>query len=116
MWDAVRENLKKFGQREYLSLFQKQNSKLVFRRKQAKLQWLQDPGEAGEDDLSNVRWEASRHFRNKKQDKIERKINVLVSNIKNKNVKRPVFEKGYQSRTNLVKDERGDLLQILLKF
>jgi hypothetical protein len=43
-------------------------SQLVYRRKQAKLQRLQDPSEANEDNLSDVRREASRHFRNKKRE------------------------------------------------
>jgi hypothetical protein len=41
---------------------------LVDRRKQAELQWLQDSSEGNEDNLSNVRQEASRHFRNKKRE------------------------------------------------
>jgi hypothetical protein len=68
-------------------LFHEQHSKLVDRRKQTELWWLQGPGEVGEDDLSNVRWEASRHFRDKKQEYLKDKINVLVSNIKNKNIR-----------------------------
>jgi hypothetical protein len=43
------------------------------------------------------------------------KINELESNSKNKNIRdlyRGIneFKKGYQTRTNLVKDEKGDLL------
>jgi hypothetical protein len=43
------------------------------------------------------------------------RINKLESNSKNKNIRdmyRGIneFKKGYQPRTNLVKDERGDLL------
>jgi hypothetical protein len=42
-------------------------------------------------------------------------INKLEPNIKNKNTRGMYrgtneFKKGYQPRTNLVKDERGDLL------
>jgi hypothetical protein len=84
-------------------------------RKQAKLQWLQDPSVVNEDNLSNVTWEASRHFRNKKREYLKDKINELESNSKNKNIRDlyrgiDTFKKGYQPRTNLVKDERGDLL------
>jgi hypothetical protein len=43
-------------------------SKLLDQRKQAKLQWLQDPSEINGDNLSNVRRGASRHFRNKKRE------------------------------------------------
>jgi hypothetical protein len=43
--------------------FDEECSVLFDRRKQAKLQWLQDPSAVNEDNLSNVRQEASRHFR-----------------------------------------------------
>jgi hypothetical protein len=88
---------------------------LVDVRKQAKLQSLQDPSEVNEDNLSNVRQEASRPFRNKKREYLKDKINKRVSNGKNKNSRdlyrfTNEFNKGYQPRTNLVKDEKGDLL------
>jgi predicted AAA+ superfamily ATPase len=35
-------------------------------RKQAKMQWIQDPSQSNVDNLNNVRRDASRHFRNKK--------------------------------------------------
>jgi hypothetical protein len=41
---------------------------MLDQRKQAKLQWLQDPSEINGDNLNNVRREASRHFRNKKRE------------------------------------------------
>jgi hypothetical protein len=70
-----------------------------------------------EDNLSNVRWEASRYFRNKSSVYLKNKVNELESNSKTKNIRdmyRGInyFKKGYQPRTNLVKDERGDLLAI----
>jgi hypothetical protein len=60
---------------------------LVGRKKQAKLQWLQDRTEANEDNLSDVRREASRHFRNKKREYFKDKIDELESNSKNKNTR-----------------------------
>jgi hypothetical protein len=68
-----------------------------------------------EDNLRNVRREASRHLRNKKREYFKDKINGLESNSKNKNIRdlyRGIteFKKGYKPRTNLVKDEKGDLL------
>jgi hypothetical protein len=68
-----------------------------------------------EGSLSNVRREASRHFRSKKREYLEDKINELESSSKNKNIRdlyRGVneFKNGYQPRNNLVKDEKGDLL------
>jgi hypothetical protein len=65
--------------------------------------------------LRNVRREASRHFRNKKREYLQDKINEIELNSKNKNIRDlykgiTEFKKGYQPKTNLVKDERGDLL------
>jgi hypothetical protein len=76
---------------------------------------LQDPSEANEDNLSDVTREGSRRLRNKEREYLKDKINELESNSKNKNIRdldRGIneFKKGYQPRTNLVKDERGDIL------
>jgi hypothetical protein len=57
---------------------------LVDRRKQAKLQWLQDPSEAKEDNLSEIRREASKHFRQKKREYLKDRINELEGNTENK--------------------------------
>jgi hypothetical protein len=67
------------------------------------------------DNLNNVRREASRHFRNKKKEYLKAKINELETNNKNKNIRdlyRRIndFKKCYQPRTNVVKDEKGDLV------
>jgi hypothetical protein len=51
------------------------------------LQWLQYP--INGDNLNNIRREASRHFRNKKDKYRKNKMNELATNIKNKNMKRP---------------------------
>jgi hypothetical protein len=67
--------------------FNKGCSKLLDQRKQAKLQWLQDPSEINGDYLNNVRCEASRYFRNKKREYLIDKINKLAMNSKNKNIK-----------------------------
>jgi prefoldin subunit 5 len=57
-----------------------------------------------EDNLSNVRWEASIHFINKKREYLKDKINELESNRKNKDIRdlyRGIneFKKGYQTIT-----------------
>jgi hypothetical protein len=41
-------------------------SKLLDKRKQSKLQWLQDPSEINGDNQNNVRRESSRYLRNKR--------------------------------------------------
>jgi hypothetical protein len=73
------------------------------------------PSVVNEDNLRNVRREASRHFSNKKREYLKDKISEIELNSKNKNIRdlyRGIteFKKGYQPKTNLVKDERGDLL------
>ena len=42
-------------------------SGLLDQRKQAKMQWIQDPSQSNVHNLNNVRHDASRHFRNKKK-------------------------------------------------
>jgi hypothetical protein len=74
-WETYRENIKistKKSRRNYelkthKPWFDKGCSKLFHQRKQAKLQWLQDPSEINGDNLKNIRCEVSRHFRNKKK-------------------------------------------------
>jgi hypothetical protein len=94
---------------------------LVDRRKQAKLQWLQHPTEVKEDNLSIVRREASRYFRNKKREYLKDKINELVSESENKS-NRDIYrgikklKSGYQPRTNLVNVRGVIYLRILKNF
>jgi hypothetical protein len=52
---------------------------------------------------------------NKMRENLKDKINELVTNSKNKNIRdlyRGInyYKSGYQQRNNLVKDENGDLL------
>jgi hypothetical protein len=54
--------------------FVEECSKLIARRKQAKLQGLQDTSEVNEDNLSNVRREASGDLRNKRGDILKTKL------------------------------------------
>jgi hypothetical protein len=82
-WDSIRENIKISAQdslgccesKPSKLWFHEECSKLFDRRKQAKLQWLQDPSEANEDNMSDVRREASGHFRHKKREYLKDKIN-----------------------------------------
>jgi hypothetical protein len=65
--------------------------------------------------MSNVRREASRRLRNKEREYLKGLINELESNSKIRKSETCVraymnFKRGYQPRTNVVKDERGDLL------
>jgi hypothetical protein len=82
---------------------------------------LQDPSVVNEDNLSNVRREVSRYFRNRKREYLKDKINEIELNSKNKNIRDfytgiTEFKKDYQPKSNLVKDERAIFLPILKKF
>jgi hypothetical protein len=46
---------------------------------------VKDPSEINGDNLSNIRRETSRHYRNKKREYMKDKIEELATNIKNKN-------------------------------
>ena len=78
------------------------------------MQWIQDPSHSNVDNLNNVRRDASRHFRNKNKAYLIVKIEDLETNNKINNV-RDLYrgindKKGYQPRTRIVKDEKGDLV------
>jgi hypothetical protein len=55
---------------------------------------------------------ASTHFRNKRKAYLKAKIEELETNSKTNNIRDLYrdFKKGYQPRTNIVKDEKGDLI------
>ena len=79
------------------------------------MQWIEDPSRSNEDNLNNVRRDASRHFRNKQKAYLIAKIEKLETNRKIKNIRdlyRGIndFKKGYQLRTIILKDEKGDLV------
>jgi hypothetical protein len=56
--------------------------RVLDRRKQAEMRWLQDPNQSSVDNLNNVRLEASRHFRNKKKEYLKVKTDELHTNSK----------------------------------
>jgi hypothetical protein len=93
-WDNIRENTEISAQESpgYCELkhrkpwFDEEHSKLFERKKLDKLQWLQDPSKVNEDNLSNAQQETNRHFRNKKREYLQDRINELESNSKNRNI------------------------------
>jgi hypothetical protein len=112
---SVKERLGYYQLKKYKPRFDEGCSKLLDQGKQGKLQWLWDPSEVNGHNLNNISCEASRHFRNKKREYLKDKINELATDSKNKNIRdlyRGIneFKRGYQLRSNLVKDENGDLL------
>jgi thymidylate synthase len=88
-----KESLGYYELRKHKLWFDKGCPKLLHQRKQTQLQWLQDPSEIIVDNLSNVRCEASRHYRNKKSDDLKAIINELAMNSKNKNIINSIWNK-----------------------
>jgi hypothetical protein len=122
-WESMRENIK-ISAKENLGYhklkhnkpwFDDECSKFIDQRKQAKLQWLQNPNQINRENLQNLRHETSRIFRNKKREYLKGIINELETNNKNKNIRdlyRGIseFRKGYLPRINIIKDENGNLI------
>jgi hypothetical protein len=92
-WESIRKNIR-ISVKECIGLcesksyykprFDEECLKLVDTRKKAKLKCLQDPSIMNEDNLRNVRREASRRFRNKKIEYLKVKITDIELNGKNK--------------------------------
>jgi len=79
------------------------------------MQWIQVPSQSNVDNLNSLRREVSRHFRNKKKAYLRAKVEELETNNTIQNIRdlyRGIseFKKGYQSRCNIVKDEKSDLV------
>jgi hypothetical protein len=67
--------------KKFKPCFNAECSKLLEHKKQAKLQWIQNPSEINGNNLNDARREASTYFRNGKKEEIsERKINELMMN------------------------------------
>jgi hypothetical protein len=84
---STKDNLEYHGLKHNKPWFDDECSKLIDQRKQAKLQWLQNPRQINGDNLKNLRRETSRTFRNKKRECLKGKINELKTNNKNKNIR-----------------------------
>ena len=72
---------------------------------------FQDPNQNNVDNLNNVRCEASRSCKNKKKKYLQAKVLNLKLTVTPRisNLYRSIndFKKGYQPRTNVVKDEKS---------
>jgi hypothetical protein len=104
---SAKESLDYCELKKHKPWFDEACSKLVDQRKQAKLQWLEDPSEINGDYLRIVRREASRYFRDKKGEYMKGKINELATNSKNKNIRdlyRRIneFKRGYFLRIHTI--------------
>ena len=122
-WENIKENIKTIAKdslglqelKQHKPWFDEECLGFLDQRKQALKQWIHDSRQSSVDNLNNVRREASRHFRGKKKKEyLKVKVGELETNSK-KNIRdlyRGIsdFKEGYQPGTNIVKDEKGDLV------
>jgi hypothetical protein len=112
---SAKESIGHYELQQHKPWFDDKCSKLIDRGKQDKIKCLQNPSQVNGDIMGNIRREESRTFRIKKREYLKNKINELEISSKNKNITdlyRGIneFKKAYQPRTNMVKEENGDLL------
>jgi hypothetical protein len=75
-WENIKENIKTsvtdslvlHELKQYKPWFDEECLGVLDQRKQAKMQWVQHPSQSNADNLNNVRREASRHLRYKKEE------------------------------------------------
>ena len=84
---SAKESLDLDELKQYKPWFDEECLGFLYQRKQAKLQWVQDPSQRNVDNLNNVRREATRHFRYKKKAYLKAKIEELGTNSKFKNIR-----------------------------
>ena len=72
-WEIIKENIKTSAtecvgmheMKQHKPWFDEECLGILDQRKQAEMQWIQDPSQSNADNLNNVRRGASRHFRKK---------------------------------------------------
>jgi len=119
-WENIKENIKTSTKdslglhelKQHNPWFDEECLGVLDQRKQAKMQWIHDPSQRNVDNLNNPRRDDNRHFREKKAYP-KAKFEELETNSKIKNIRDLYrgfndFKKGYQPRTNIVKDDKGD--------
>jgi len=122
-WENIKENIKTPAKeslglqelKQHKPWFDEECLSFLDQRKQAKMQWIHDLSQRNIDNLNNVSYDASRHFRNKKKAYMKAKIEELETDSKFKIIRdlyRGIsdFKEGYLSRTIIVKDDKGDLV------
>jgi hypothetical protein len=95
VWESIKENIKTSAKdslglhefKQHKPWFNKECLGLLDQRKQAKMQWIQDPSQSNLDNLNNVKRDVSRHLRNKKKAYLKAKIEEMEANSKINNIR-----------------------------
>jgi hypothetical protein len=94
-WESIKENIKTSATKnlrmheikQQKTWFDEECLGILDQRRQAKMQWIQDPRRRNIHNLNNVRRGASRHFRNKKKACLKAKFLELETNNKINNIR-----------------------------
>ena len=97
--------------------FDKECLRILDKRKQNKIQLARDQNQSSVDNTKNVRREGSIHFGGEgggKKEHLKAEIEELETKSKIKKNIRDLYMgiKGYQLRTNIVKDKKSDLVRL----
>ena len=79
---STKENLGLHELKQHRPWFDKESVGFLDQRKQATIQWVQDPRQSNVDNLNTVRHKASRHFRNKKKAYLKAKSRNLKITVR----------------------------------
>jgi hypothetical protein len=101
---SAKESLSYCELKKHKPWFDEGCSELLDQRKQAKLQWLQDPSEINGDNVSSIRCETRKITG--KREYLKDKFDALATDSKTKNIRDLYtgindFKKGYEPRNNL---------------
>ena len=112
---SAKESIGCVGKIKNKPWFDDECADLVKQRQQARIKWLQDPNQINAEAYSELKRRTSSTFRSKKRVYMKEKINEIGKNNANKDVRnmyRGIREirGGHQSRTDMIKDENGNLL------
>ena len=84
VWENIKESLGLHKLTQHKPRVDKECLGFLDQRKQAKMQWIHVPSLSNIHNLNIVRHDASRHFRNKKNDYLKAKIEELEITVRKK--------------------------------
>jgi len=109
MKTSAKESLVLYEMKQHKQWFDEECSRFLYRRKPAKMQWLQNPNQNHGNNLDTVRRETSRNFSVKRKKEYlktetdDTETNSSCYNIRDLYRCISDFKKSYQPRANIVK-------------
>ncbi|PSN48471.1 hypothetical protein C0J52_11717 [Blattella germanica] len=112
---SASESVGLLNKRQSRKWFDDECADMINKRILAKMNWIREPNEQNSEQLCSIRRETTKFLKNKKREYLKEKINDLEINAKNRNIRElyqgiKIEREGFQARTNIIKDENGDML------